>query len=379
MCSDLTFYYACIIKFIIFELMKKETFDSVLRSTWQVVSKMYNKEAGKFDSTMAMGFALLSIDAEGTPSTTLGPKMGMEPTSLSRLLNAMEERKLIFSYVKNADLKYIIISIVFGILSHLSRAFRWKYLLLPLGYKPKFINSILAVLISYIANLGVPRSGEILRATTLSSYEKIPFEKLFGTIIAERIVDLLILLGLIFLSFSLQFELVYEVLNKSPIFLKTISIGAPILFFIFLIVKWFLKKSNSKILLKIKTIFNGFIEGIMSFKNMPFKLNFIVHTVFIWLMYFGMFFIIKWTIPEMEKLDLEYLLLTFVIGGLTLTATNGGIGIYPLSVAMTLSFFGISNESGLAFGWIVWTSQTLMILFFGSLSFFILPLVNRRN
>ena len=307
------------------------------------------------------------------------PFLGIFFIYLSINITSVEERKLIFSYIKNADLKYIIISIVFGILSHLSRAFRWKYLLLPLGYKPKFINSILAVLISYIANLGVPRSGEILRATTLSSYEKIPFEKLFGTIIAERIVDLLILLGLIFLSFSLQFELVYEVLNKSPIFLKTISIGAPILFFIFLIVKWFLKKSNSKILLKIKTIFNGFIEGIMSIKNVPFKLNFIVHTVFIWLMYFGMFFIIKWTIPEMEKLDLEYLLLTFVIGGLTLTATNGGIGIYPLSVAMTLSFFGISNESGLAFGWIVWTSQTLMILFFGSLSFFILPLVNRRN
>ena len=182
------------------------------------------------------------------------------------------------------------------------------------------------------------------------------------------------------MSFSLQFELVWEVLRKKrPMFLRTISIGAPILFFIFLVVKWFLKKSNSKISLKIKAILKALIEGIMSIKNMPYKFNFIVHTVFIWLMYFGMFFIIKWTIPEMEKLDLEYLLLTFVIGGLTLTATNGGIGIYPLSVAMTLSFFGISNESGLAFGWIVWTSQTLMILFFGSLSFFILPLVNRRN
>ena len=76
--------------------MKQETFDSVLRSTWQIVSKMYNKEASKFDSTMATGFALLSIDPNGTPSTTLGPKMGMEPTSLSRLLNAMEERKLIY-------------------------------------------------------------------------------------------------------------------------------------------------------------------------------------------------------------------------------------------------------------------------------------------
>ena len=75
--------------------MKHETFDSALRSTWQLVSKMYNKEASKFDSTMATGFALLSIDAEGTPSTNLGPKMGMEPTSLSRLLNAMEKRELI--------------------------------------------------------------------------------------------------------------------------------------------------------------------------------------------------------------------------------------------------------------------------------------------
>ena len=100
-----------------------------------------------------------------------------------------EERKLIISYIINADLKYIISAIIFGILSHLSRAFRWKFLLNPLGYKPRFINSILAVLVSYIANLGIPRSGEILRATTLSNYEKIPFEKLFGTIIAERIVD----------------------------------------------------------------------------------------------------------------------------------------------------------------------------------------------
>ena len=90
-------------------LMKKETFDSVLRSTWQVVSKMYNKEAGKFESTMATGFALLSIDPEGTPSTTLGPKMGMEPTSLSRLLNTMEDRKLIFRTQNPRDGRSILI------------------------------------------------------------------------------------------------------------------------------------------------------------------------------------------------------------------------------------------------------------------------------
>ena len=89
--------------------MRYETFDSVLRSTWQLVSKMYNKEANKFDSTMATGFALLSIDAEGTPSTTLGPKMGMEPTSLSRLLSTMEDRKLIYRTQNPDDGRSILI------------------------------------------------------------------------------------------------------------------------------------------------------------------------------------------------------------------------------------------------------------------------------
>jgi len=89
--------------------MKNETFDSALRSTWNLVSKMYNKEASKFDSTMATGFALLSIDSEGTPSTTLGPKMGMEPTSLSRLLNTMEERNMIYRSQNPDDGRSILI------------------------------------------------------------------------------------------------------------------------------------------------------------------------------------------------------------------------------------------------------------------------------
>ena len=290
-----------------------------------------------------------------------------------------EERKLIISYIINADLKYIISAIVFGILSHLSRAFRWKFLLNPLGYYPRFINSILAVLVSYIANLGIPRSGEILRATTLSNYEKIPFEKLFGTIIAERLIDFIILLSLIFLTLSLQFESIWEILREKTFDLQKLIAVIFILLLIFFCLKKFLGKNNSKILTKINTFIEGLIEGIMSIKNMPYKLAFASHTIFIWTMYFSMFYIIKWTIPEMQNLQIIQMLPSFVIGGLTLTATNGGIGIYPLSVAMALSSFGISNESGLAFGWIVWTSQTLMIIFFGSLSFFILPLVNRKK
>ena len=307
------------------------------------------------------------------------PFLGIFFIYLSVVMTSDEERKLIISYIINADLKYIISAIVFGILSHLSRAFRWKFLLNPLGYYPRFINSILAVLVSYIANLGIPRSGEILRATTLSNYEKIPFEKLFGTIIAERLIDFIILLSLIFLTLSLQFESIWEILREKTFDLQKLIAAIFILSLIFFGLKKFLGKNNSKILTKINTFIEGLIEGIMSIKNMPYKLAFASHTIFIWTMYFSMFYIIKWTIPEMQNLQIIQMLPSFVIGGLTLTATNGGIGIYPLSVAMTLSSFGISNESGLAFGWIVWTSQTLMIIFFGSLSFFILPLVNRKK
>ena len=307
------------------------------------------------------------------------PFLGIFFIYLSVVMTSDEERKLIISYIINADLKYIISAIVFGILSHLSRAFRWKFLLNPLGYYPRFINSILAVLVCYIANLGIPRSGEILRATTLSNYEKIPFEKLFGTIIAERLIDFIILLSLIFLTLSLQFESIWEILREKTFDLQKLIAVIFILSLIFFGLKKFLGKNNSKILIKIKAFIEGLIEGIMSIKNMPYKLAFATHTIFIWTMYFSMFYIIKWTIPEMQNLQIIQMLPSFVIGGLTLTATNGGIGIYPLSVAMALSSFGISNESGLAFGWIVWTSQTLMIIFFGSLSFFILPLVNRKK
>lgn len=289
-----------------------------------------------------------------------------------------EERELIFSYIKNADYRFLLLSVCFGILSHLSRAYRWKYLLTPLGYKPRFINSTLAVLIAYIANLGIPRSGEILRATTLSSYEKIPFEKTFGTIIAERLVDLIILLGFILLALSLQFELIWGMLKEKQISSNSLLLGGALFLLFFFLIRFQFKQEKYRLIIKIKTFLKGLLEGILSLKTMSNKKAFIAHTLFIWLMYLAMFYVVKWTVPETATLGLNALLPAFVIGGLAISATNGGIGIYPFSVALMLAAFGISNESGLAFGWIMWTSQTLMIIVFGSLSFFVLPLVNRQ-
>lgn len=290
-----------------------------------------------------------------------------------------EERKLIYSYIKNADYRFLFLSVFFGILSHLSRAYRWKFLLAPLGYKPRFINTVLSVLIAYIANLGIPRSGEILRATTLSSYEKIPFEKTFGTVIAERLVDMIILFSIILLALSFHFELIWNLLKE-----KQASMIRPLYWFfgglipVIYVIRFLFKQERHPAIIKIKNFLKGLTEGILSLKKMPKKGVFIVHTLFIWIMYIAMFYVVKWAVPETSTLGLNALLPAFVIGGLAISASNGGIGIYPFSVALMLATFGVSNESGLAFGWITWTAQTLMIIVFGSLSFFALPLVNRK-
>jgi uncharacterized protein (TIRG00374 family) len=297
---------------------------------------------------------------------------------LSYNTTSEEERKLIYTYVQKADLRFVMLSVFFGVLSHLSRAYRWKFLLSPLGYQPRFINSVLAVLIAYIANLGIPRSGEILRATTLSSYENIPFEKAFGTIVAERLVDLLILLIFVLTALVLQFDIIWSVLAEKKISPAQLLLVFTLFAVGYLVVKKLFVRSQHPVVLRIKNFFLGLTEGILSLKTMPNKGVFIGHTLFIWIMYLAMFYVIKWTVPATASLGLSAILPAFVVGGLTISATNGGVGIYPFSVALVLSTFGISNESGLAFGWIMWTSQTLMIILFGSLSFFVLPLVNRH-
>jgi len=290
-----------------------------------------------------------------------------------------EDRENIFLHIKNAEYRFVLFSAVFGALSHISRAYRWKFLLAPLGYRPRLINSVLAVLIGYVSNLGIPRSGELFRATVMDRFENIPFQKGFGTVIAERLVDLVILLCFISLALILQFDLIWDILAKKSINPVQIIIIVVSVVVVFLVLRKFINRSNNPILNKIRLFFAGLWEGIISLKKMEHKWAFIGHTLFIWLMYLAMFYIIKFSIPETASLGLECLIAAFVVGALAISATNGGVGIYPFSVSLVLIAYGISKESSLAFGWIMWTSQTVMVVLFGSLAFFALPLVNRSK
>ncbi|MCK0161423.1 YbhN family protein [Allomuricauda sp. F6463D] len=290
-----------------------------------------------------------------------------------------EERDQIIHYISNASPFWVTISIIIGILSHISRAIRWNYLLEPMGYKPKITNNVFIVLISYFANLGIPRSGEILRATALTTYEKVPFEKGFGTIVTERVVDLLMLLIIITITFILQTDFIFGFLEEKGVNI----IGAIGILFIgiagLFVGSFIIRKSKSPFALKVKGFLNGLQDGVLSVFKMKNKWRFIFHTLFIWAAYFGMFWVIKHTVEETITLTLGELLVAFVAGAFAMSTTNGGIGLYPIAVSAALSIYGISSISGDAFGWIMWIAQTLMVVVFGTISFIVLPLLNRNR
>jgi len=265
-----------------------------------------------------------------------------------------------------------------GLLSHLSRAYRWLYQLEPLGYKVKLGNSIMAVFATYLINYTIPRAGEVARASILTNYEGVPFEKGFGTIVAERIADLIVMIGIISVTLFLQFDFIYQFLAErfNP---TLIFVGLAVLLITFLIFTQYIQKSKSAFAVRIKTFVNGLFEGALSIFKMKKKWAFIFHTLFIWGMYLLMFYTTTLSIEELDGIPIGAVLIGFISASFSIAATNGGIGSYPVAVFAAFSIFGIAKEPSIAFGWIMWTSQTIMIIVLGGISLLYLPIFNRKK
>lgn len=293
-------------------------------------------------------------------------------------LTPKDKQEIITSF-KNANYWWVGLSLVFGALSHFSRAYRWKFMIEPLGYKPKLPNLIMTVLVTYIVNLAIPRAGEVARATALSKYEGVPFEKAFGTIVAERVADAIMLAIILSIAFLFQGPLI-----KSYLFSENDSSGLGIfillsLSIIGLVGFWLISKSQHPFAQKIKTFVFGLIEGAKSILTMKRKWAFIFHTIFIWGMYVLMFYVVTFALKDTTHLPFGAIIVGFVIGGISMALTNGGLGVYPIAVGGALILYGVDENAANAFGWIMWTAQTLMILTFGGLSFLFLPLYNKEK
>lgn len=291
-------------------------------------------------------------------------------------LSVEELNKIKFCFQK-ANYFYIFLSLIISLFGYWARAYRWKYSLQHLGYQTNFKNDFMSVCVSYFMNLTIPRSGEITRAALLKKYENVPFDKGFGTIVAERIVDLILFLLFVGLAFVLQFEKLYNFIKEKIAFEKIILfvIVGLILGVIFLLI-WIY--AEWKIIKKIKNKFSGLIEGMLSIVMMKDKWKYILFSFLIWFSYLLMFYIPIYALPETENIGFDIVIMGFIFGSLAVGFTNGGLGAYPLAIAMIFSLYGISNEIGTAFGWLAWTSQTILTIILGLLSYAFLPLYNKK-
>ncbi|WP_370569717.1 lysylphosphatidylglycerol synthase transmembrane domain-containing protein [Flaviramulus sp. BrNp1-15] len=284
----------------------------------------------------------------------------------------------LIKYFKKADYTWVLLGVFLGLLSHLSRAYRWRFQLEPMGYKIKLGNSIMAVFATYLINYTIPRAGEVARASILTNYEGVPFEKGFGTIVAERIADMLVMLGIIIITLFLEFDFIYSFLIEKFDPYKII-IALILLIVLGLIFIRFVNKGKSKIALKIKGFVNGLIEGALSIFKMKKKWAFIFHTLFIWGMYVLMFYVTSFSLEQTTGIPFAAILIGFIAASFSIAATNGGIGSYPEAIVLAFLLFNIPEDPSRAFGWIMWTSQTLMVIVFGGLSLIYLPIFNRKK
>ena len=292
-------------------------------------------------------------------------------------LSPNELEKIKISFIK-ADYFYIYLSLFIALFGYWSRAYRWKFALQHLGYNTKFRNDLLTVCVSYLVNLTIPRSGEVSRAMLLKKYEEVPFDKAFGTIVAERIVDMLIFLLFVAIGFISQFDTIYKYLvNKGVEFETLIWIGILgfVLFVLFILV-WIYAEWN--IILKLKQKLSGLIEGMQSILKMKEKWKYIFHSFFIWFSYLAMFYVTIFALPETANISFDVVVMGFIFGTLAVGFTNGGLGAYPLAIASILSLYGISEGIGTAFGYLIWVSQTLLTIFLGLLSYLLLPILNKK-
>ena len=296
------------------------------------------------------------------------------------------QRQAVFESIRRANYFWIILSIFMGVLSHWIRGYRWKFQLNAMGYHPRTLNNFMAVMIGYIVNMILPRVGEVSRAAAITQYEKVPFQKSFGSILAERAIDLIVLVLISVITVILQYDLLEGFANEMIAKVKSKS-DSPFIYvvlgggLVLLVLFYFLLKrlSHLAFFAKISSLIQGLLEGLQSIFKMKRRVEYILATFAIWALYLGMFWLGFFSLSETSHLGPNAIFAGFVLGSFAIVLIPGGIGAYPVGIMQCLVLYGIAEETGFALGWIIWLSQTIMILIFGGLSMLYIPHYNKKN
>lgn len=294
--------------------------------------------------------------------------------------------------LKNADYKWVVLSLVFASLAYLSRARRWVILVHPLGYKPSFSSTFYALMTGYMANLALPRIGEITRCVALGKKEKIPVDQLIGTVVIERTVDLVALLSILagliiargeqvnqFLKVSIFIPLREKVFSAfGAAWVLWVLLAAIFLISTFLLVRYRKQLRKNKLFAKFFDLARGIINGLKTITSLNHKWEFIFHTVFIWINYTLMTWVVVFAIDPTSHLTLGDGVFLLVIGGLAMSApVQSGLGAFHYIISRGLAFVeGVKIEDGLVYAFLTHESQMLFVIIVGAISFF---MIFRKN
>ncbi len=289
---------------------------------------------------------------------------------------------------KGANYLWILLVLVAFTLSNISRAIRWNMLLKPLGYEPRLINSFLAVVLGYFANLGLPRMGEIVRPATISRYEKVPLESAIGTIVTDRIIDVISILILTAMALMVEFDTIWAFLMENDAFgnimakFQTVAVYLGGLFVLMLLLFFIFRKRivQTALFLKIKKIALGFWEGILSVRKVKKFWIFLFHSINIWFMYFMMTYLCFFAFEPTAHLPMVAALVVFVFGGWGVVIPSpGGMGTYHFMVMAALAIYGISGDDAFSWANIAFFSIQLGVnVFIGMIALILLPIINKK-
>ena len=288
--------------------------------------------------------------------------------------------------------RYWLIVPVFAILilSHYTRALRWRLLMESIGHVPDKANTFFAVMIGYLANAGVPRMGEVLKCTVLARYEKIPADKLVGTIILERLIDALTLFIVFGITLLIQPDLYGQITKQiftspedEPV--KNIS-GLLLLLIIFgiifiLIAVWMIRKKKNfrDLLTSFRKIASRIWMGLSAIQHLKKRGQFLLLTLLLWSLYLSGGWLGFQALQETQQYGIREAFTVLSAGSIGMIVAPGGIGGYALFIEGTMMIYGLQQSIATAFGWLLWISQTVIILVVGLLSFILLPWYNKKR
>jgi glycosyltransferase 2 family protein len=298
----------------------------------------------------------------------------LTPAQTDELINA----------IKSINAWFLIPIFFAGFFSHFFRALRWRLLLEPMDMKPTVTNTTFAVLIGYIANLALPRAGEVAKCTVLAKYEKLPAHKMIGTIVAERAFDVFCLIIIAILALILQVRTISGYVSdkmhvlKDQIHKHEMILIILLAFFVLLVVAAIVVYRKNKET-RLGKVMKEMSHGIMAIIHMKKRWQFIGYTVLIWFMYLMQLHIGLLSLPDTHHLSPLAALVVLVYGSVGMIITPGGIGLYTLLVAQILSVYNIPDVPAQAFGWIAWAVQTGIIILLGVASLLFIHPYNRKR